>query len=227
MKLISWNVNGIRACVKKGFLEFVELENPDFLCIQETKLQPEQVEFENAGYHRFWNSAVKKGYSGTAIFAKEDPIAVTYDLGIEEHDQEGRLITLEYEKFFLVCCYTPNAQSDLKRIEYRMKWEEDLAKYLQGLKAQKSVIYCGDLNVAHEEIDLKNPKTNRFNPGFSDEERGKMTELLSSGFVDSFRHQHPDLTGAYSWWSYRAVRERRISVGGLTIFWCLRMWCLL
>lgn len=204
MKLISWNVNGLRACVTKGFLEFVEEYNPDFLCLQETKLQPEQVAFENPGYYRFWNSAVKKGYSGTAIFAKEEPISVFFGLGIEEHDQEGRLITLEYDNFYLVCCYTPNAQNFLKRLEYRMKWEEDLKEYLLKLEEKKPVIYCGDLNVAHEEIDLKNPKTNHKNPGFSNEEREKMTDLLGSGFIDSFRHLYPEEEDAYSWWSYRA-----------------------
>lgn len=211
MNFISWNVNGLRACVKKGFLEFVEEYSPDFLCLQETKLQPEQVEFENAGYFRFWNSAVKKGYSGTAIFAKEEPISVNFGLGIEEHDQEGRLITLEYEAFYLVCCYTPNAQNELKRLDYRLDWEESLKDYLKKLEETKPVIYCGDLNVSHKEIDLKNPKNNRKNPGFSDEEREKMTELLDSGFIDSFRHLYPDLEGAYSWWSYRAnAREKNI-----------------
>lgn len=211
MYLISWNVNGLRACVKKGFIEFLEKENPDFICIQETKLQPDQVEFENPGYYRFWNSAVKKGYSGTAIFAKKEPLSVTFDLGIEEHDQEGRLITLEYEQFYLVCCYTPNAQSELKRLDYRMDWEDSLRAYLLKLDAQKPVIYCGDLNVAHQEIDLKNPKTNRKNPGFSDDEREKMTELLSAGFTDSFRHLYPEKEDAYSWWSYRAgAREKNI-----------------
>lgn len=204
MNFISWNVNGLRACVKKGFLEFLEKEQPDFLCLQETKMQAEQADFtlpEN--YHIYWNSAVKKGYSGTAILCKEEPISVAYDLGQEEHDQEGRLITLEYPKFYLVCCYTPNSQNELKRLDYRMTWEDALRDYLIALDQKKPVIYCGDLNVAHEEIDLKNPKTNHKNAGFSDEERGKMTELLSAGFVDSFRHLYPEKTGAYSWWSYR------------------------
>ncbi len=203
MKLISWNVNGLRACVGKGFADFVAAADPDMLCLQETKLQAGQIDLDLPGYHQFWNYADKKGYSGTAIFTKAQPIAVTYGLGIDEHDHEGRVITAEYDDFYLVCCYTPNAQDGLKRLDYRMQWENDFRAYLCALDEKKPVILCGDLNVAHKEIDLKNPSSNRKNAGFSDEERGKMTELLGAGFVDSFRHFYPDLTGAYSWWSYR------------------------
>ncbi|MBQ3092129.1 MAG: exodeoxyribonuclease III [Clostridia bacterium] len=203
MKLISWNVNGLRACVGKGFTDFVAAADPDMLCLQETKLQAGQIDLDLPGYHQFWNYADKKGYSGTAIFTKAQPIAVTYGLGIDEHDHEGRVITAEYDDFYLVCCYTPNAQDGLKRLDYRMQWENDFRAYLCALDGKKPVILCGDLNVAHKEIDLKNPSSNRKNAGFSDEERGKMTELLGAGFVDSFRHFYPDLTGAYSWWSYR------------------------
>ena len=203
MKLISWNVNGLRACVGKGFTDFVAAAAPDMLCLQETKLQAGQIDLDLPGYHQFWNYADKKGYSGTAIFTKAEPIAVTYGLGIDEHDHEGRVITAEYEDFYLVCCYTPNAQDGLKRLDYRMQWENDFRAYLCALDEKKPVILCGDLNVAHQEIDLKNPSSNRKNAGFSDEERGKMTELLGAGFVDSFRHFYPELTGAYSWWSYR------------------------
>ena len=203
MKLISWNVNGLRACLKKGFEDRFRELDADFFCLQETKMQPGQAVVNAPGYHQFWNSAEKKGYSGTAVFAKQEPLQVTYGMGIDEHDHEGRLITLEYDAFYLVCCYTPNAQNGLVRIDYRMRWEDALRDYLLELDAVKPVIYCGDLNVAHEEIDLKNPKTNRGNAGFSDEERGKMTELLNSGFTDTFRWLYPDVTGIYSWWSYR------------------------
>ncbi len=203
MKLASWNVNGLRSCLTKGFLEYVRSEDPDVICLQETKLQPEQAVFDLPGYHRYFNSADKKGYSGTAILTKTEPLAVTYDFGDDVHRHEGRIITAEYPDFYLVCCYTPNAQDGLKRIDYRMLWEDDLRAYLQSLDAVKPVVYCGDLNVAHEEIDLKNPKSNRGNAGFSDEERGKMTELLAAGFTDTFRYLHPDMTGVYSWWSYR------------------------
>ena len=204
MKLISWNVNGLRACLGKGFLDFFNEQQPDFCCLQETKMQQGQAEVElGEGYRQFWNSAEKKGYSGTAIFTPHAPISVAYGMDIDKHDHEGRLITLEYEQFYLVCCYTPNAQDGLARLPYRMEWEDDLREYLMSLDKVKPVIYCGDLNVAHEEIDLKNPKTNRKNAGFSDEEREKMTILLSSGFTDTFRYLYPDLTGAYSWWSYR------------------------
>ena len=202
MKLISWNVNGLRACLNKGFLDFFQREAPDVLCLQETKLQPHQIELDLPGYHQYWNSAEKKGYSGTAIFTKTEPLAITYGIGIPEHDTEGRVITAEYEDFYLVCCYTPNAQRGLTRLDYRMVWEDAFRAYLKELDGKKPVILCGDLNVAHQEIDLKNFKTNRGNAGFTDEERGKMTELLDAGFVDSFRSLYPDVTGAYSWWSY-------------------------
>ena len=204
MKFISWNVNGLRACMGKGFLDFFKDQSPDFCCLQETKMQQGQAEVDlGEGYQQFWNSAEKKGYSGTAVFTPHPPISVAYGMDIDKHDHEGRLITLEYEQFYLVCCYTPNAQDGLARLPYRMEWEDDLREYLMSLDKVKPVIYCGDLNVAHQEIDLKNPKTNRKNAGFSDEEREKMTTLLSSGFTDTFRHLYPDLTGAYSWWSYR------------------------
>lgn len=201
MKLISWNVNGLRACAKKGFFEFLAQEAPDMMCLQETKLQPEQAPAIE-GYYEYWNSAEKKGYSGTAIFSKEEPVAVTYGLGIEEHDHEGRVITAEYPEFYLVTVYVPNSQDALKRLAYRMTWEDAFRAYVMELDQKKPVIICGDLNVAHQEIDLKNPKTNRCNPGFSDEEREKMTALLGAGFVDTFRHFYPELEGAYSWWSY-------------------------
>lgn len=203
MKLVSWNVNGLRACLGKGFLDYVKDENPDIVCLQETKLQPEQAVFELDGYHRFFHSADKKGYSGTAILTKEEPLSVTYDFGEDIHRHEGRIITAEYPDFYLVCCYTPNSQDGLKRLPYRMQWEDDLRGYLKELDAVKPVVYCGDLNVAHKEIDLKNPKSNRMNPGFSDQEREKMSVLLTSGFTDSFRYLHPDEANIYSWWSYR------------------------
>ena len=203
MKLVSWNVNGLRACLGKGFLDYIAAENPDIVCLQETKLQPEQAVFELDGYHRFFHSADKKGYSGTAVLTKEEPLSVTYDFGDDIHRHEGRIITAEYADFYLVCCYTPNSQDGLKRLDYRMQWEDDLRAYLKELDAKKPVVYCGDLTVAHTEIDLKNPKSNRQNPGFSDEERAKMTQLLDQGFVDSFRALYPDAEGAYSWWSYR------------------------
>lgn len=202
MKLISWNVNGLRAVMNKGFKEFFESIDADAICLQETKLQEGQIEFAPEGYYTYWNSAVKKGYSGTVIFTKAKPINVTYGIGIEEHDQEGRVITAEYESFYLVDCYTPNSQRELTRLDYRMKWEDDFRKYLEELNQKKPVILCGDLNVAHNEIDLKNPKTNRHNAGFTDEERNKMTELLGAGFTDSFRYLYPDKTDIYSWWSY-------------------------
>lgn len=203
MKLISWNVNGLRACVDKGFLDFFQAVDADIFCVQETKMQPGQLTLELQGYHQYWNSAEKKGYSGTAVFCKEEPLAVSYGLGLEEHDREGRVITLEFEAFYLVNVYTPNAQDKLARLDYRLAWEDAFRVYLLALDAQKPVIICGDLNVAHEEIDLKNPKTNRGNAGFSDEERGKLTELLQAGFVDTFRYFYPEVTGIYSWWSYR------------------------
>ena len=203
MRFLSWNVNGLRACVKKGFEDVFHTQNADFFCLQETKLQPGQIELDLPGYEQFWCSAEKKGYSGTAIFARRKPLSVRYNLGIPEHDTEGRVITLEYETFWLVTVYTPNAQDGLKRIDYRMAWEDAFRAHLKALDETKPVIVCGDMNVAHEEIDLKNPKSNRGNAGFSDEERGKFTELLASGFTDTFRRLYPDLTGAYSWWSYR------------------------
>ncbi len=203
MKLVSWNVNGLRACLGKGFLDFCAASKADVICLQETKMRPEQADFDLPGYHRYWNSADKAGYSGTAVFTKDEPLAVTYDFGDDVHRHEGRIITAEYPGFYLVCCYTPNSQDQLKRLDYRMQWEDDLRAYLLELDAKKPVVYCGDLNVAHEEIDIKNPKTNRRNAGFTDEERGKMTELLAAGFVDTFRALYPDRTGAYSWWSYR------------------------
>lgn len=202
-KFISWNVNGIRACVQKGFLESFNNLDADIFCLQETKLQAGQIELDLPGYHQYWNYAEKKGYSGTAIFTKEEPISVFLGMDKAEHDTEGRLITLEFENFYFVGCYTPNAQDGLKRIDYRMKWEDDLREYLSSLSANKPVVYCGDLNVAHNEIDLKNPKSNRGNAGFSDEEREKFSQLLAAGFTDSFRHLYPDTEGAYSWWSYR------------------------
>lgn len=202
-KFISWNVNGIRACVQKGFLESFRDLDADIFCLQETKLQAGQIDLDLPGYHQYWNYAEKKGYSGTAVFTKEEPISVFLGMDKAEHDTEGRLITLEYENFYFVCCYTPNAQDGLKRIDYRMKWEDDLREYLSSLSASKPVVYCGDLNVAHNEIDLKNPKSNRGNAGFSDEEREKFSQLLAAGFTDSFRHLYPDVEGAYSWWSYR------------------------
>ena len=209
MKLISWNVNGIRACLTKGFSEFFDEIDADIFCIQETKCQQEQIELEFDGYTSYWNSAEKKGYSGTAIFTKHEPISVSYGMGIEKHDQEGRLITLEYEEYYLLTVYTPNSQNELARLDYRMEWEEDFRKYLNHLAQKKGVIVCGDMNVAHKEIDLKNPKTNRKNAGFTDEEREKMTELLDSGFVDSFRYFYPDVESVYSWWSYRfKAREK-------------------
>ena len=202
MKLISWNVNGLRACMGKGFLDFFREIDADVVCLQETKLQPHQIELELPGYTQFWNSAEKKGYSGTAIFTRAEPLNVTCGIGVPEHDGEGRVITAEYGDFFLVCCYTPNAQRGLTRLDYRMRWEEAFRAYLLELDRAKPVILCGDLNVAHQEIDLKNPKSNRGNAGFSDEERAQMTALLGSGFTDTFRALYPDRAGAYSWWSY-------------------------
>lgn len=203
MKLVSWNVNGLRACLGKGFLDFCAFADADVICLQETKMKPEQAAFDLPGYTRFWNSADKAGYSGTAIFTRREPLAVTYHFGADEHRHEGRVITAEFADFYLVCCYTPNSKDQLARLDYRMTWEDDLRAYLLELDGKKPVVYCGDLNVAHQEIDIKNPASNRRNPGFSDEERGKLTELLSAGFVDTFRALHPDLAGAYSWWSYR------------------------
>ena len=203
MRLVTWNVNGLRACLGKGFLDFFRAADADVLCLQETKLQPDQIQLELPGYALYWNSAEKKGYSGTAVFTRVPPLSVACGIGVEEHDHEGRVITAEFADFYLVCCYTPNAQEGLARIDYRMEWEDDFRDYLMELDRVKPVILCGDLNVAHEEIDLKNPKTNRGSAGFSDQERGKMTALLSSGFTDTFRALYPDKTGAYTWWSYR------------------------
>ncbi len=203
MKLISWNVNGLRACVGKGFLDFCALSDADVYCLQETKLQAGQLQLDLPGYHQYWNYADKKGYSGTAILTKSEPLSVINDFGDDLHRHEGRVITAEYPGFYLVCCYTPNAQDGLKRIDYRMQWEDDFRTYLCQLDQVKPVVLCGDLNVAHQEIDLKNPGPNRGNAGFSDQERGKMTELLGAGFIDTFRYFYPDKTGAYSWWSYR------------------------
>ncbi len=203
MKILSFNVNGLRACVTKGFLDFLKEEDPDIICLQEIKMLKEQANFDLSPYFCYWNSAEKKGYSGTAIFSKSEPLSIKYGIDIEEHSTEGRIITAEYENFYLVCVYTPNAKAELARIDYRMQFEDDLRDYLNKLKETKPVILCGDLNVAHNPIDLKNPKQNIGNPGYSYEERGKMTELLESGFVDTFRHFYPEKEGAYSWWSYR------------------------
>lgn len=203
MKLISWNVNGLRACVGKGFMDFFKEIDADMFCVQETKLQEGQIKLETEGYHQFWNYAEKKGYSGTAIFTKREPVSVSYGIGMDEHDKEGRVITLEFDSFYMVTVYTPNSQNELVRLDYRMKWEDDFRSYLKALDSRKPVIVCGDLNVAHKEIDLKNPATNRKNAGFTDEERNKFTELLESGFIDTYRYFYPDTTGVYSWWSYR------------------------
>ncbi len=210
MKLISWNVNGLRACVQKGFLDFFQEADADFFCVQETKLQEGQISLElPQGYHGYWNYAEKKGYSGTAIFTKHEPLSVAYGIGVEEHDREGRVITLEYDSYYFVTCYTPNSQNELARLSYRMEWEDSFLSYLDGLKDQKSVIFCGDLNVAHQEIDLKNPKTNRRNAGFTDEEREKFSIILKHGYIDTFRYFYPDAEQIYSWWSYRfKAREK-------------------
>lgn len=209
MKYVSWNVNGLRACVTKGFIESMLSLDADAICIQESKLQEGQIDLDLPGYHQYWNYAEKKGYSGTAIFTKQEPLSVAYGIGIEEHDHEGRVITLEFEDHFLITCYTPNSQNELKRLSYRMTWEDAFRNYLMELDKKKPVVLCGDLNVAHKEIDLKNPKTNRKNAGFTDEERDKMTTLLESGFTDTFRHFYPDAEGIYSWWSYRfKAREK-------------------
>lgn len=219
MKLISWNVNGIRACVQKGFLDFFKEVDADMFCIQESKVQGGQIELALEGYHQYWNYAEKKGYSGTAIFTKIEPMNVSYGIGIEEHDKEGRVITLEFEKFYLVTVYTPNSKSELERLDYRMVWEDEFRKHLKNLDENKSVIVCGDLNVAHKEIDLKNPKNNRRNAGFTDEERNKFTELLDSGFIDTFRNFYPDLEGTYSWWSYR-FKAREKNAGWRIDYFC-------
>lgn len=208
LKFVSWNVNGLRACMNKGFMDTFNDLDADVFCLQETKMQPHQLQLDLPGYYQYWNSADKKGYSGTAIFTKQKPISESYGLGIEEHDHEGRVITLEFEKYYMVCVYTPNSKRELERLDYRMVWEDDFRAYVIKLNEQKPVVICGDLNVAHTEIDLKNPKTNRRSAGFTDEERNKMTELLAAGFTDSFRFLYPDKTGIYSWWSYmRKARE--------------------
>lgn len=219
MKLISWNVNGIRACVGKNFMEFFNEVDADIFCLQETKLQENQIDLQLEGYHQYWNYAKKKGYSGTAIFTKKEPISVSYGIGIEEHDMEGRVITLEFDDFYMVTVYTPNSQNELKRLDYRMKWEDDFRNYLKELDNKKPVIMCGDLNVAHKEIDLKNPKTNRKNAGFTDEERNKFTEFLESGFIDTFRYFYPDAEGMYSWWSYR-FNARKNNAGWRIDYFC-------
>ena len=210
MKLISWNVNGLRACVQKGFLDYFKSANADIFCIQETKLQEGQIQLDDLeGYSQYWNYAEKKGYSGVAMFTKTQPISVSYGMGIDEYDTEGRLITAEFADFYIITCYTPNSQQELKRLDFRVKWENELRKYIAELEKMKPVILCGDLNVAHQEIDLKNPKTNRKNAGFTDEEREEMTKLLNQGYIDTFRYLHPDVTGEYSWWSYRfKAREK-------------------
>lgn len=212
IKLISWNVNGIRAAVGKGFLVFFHESDADIFCLQETKLSEGQLELDLPGYYDYWNYADKKGYSGTALFTKKKPLSVTYGIGVDEHDHEGRVITAEFAGFYMVTCYTPNAQHELTRLDYRMRWEEDFLAYIKKLDSRKPVIYCGDLNVAHEEIDLKNPKSNRGNPGFTDEERDKMTKVLAEGFTDTFRYLYPDRTDAYSWWSYR-MNARAKNIG--------------
>ena len=212
MKFISWNVNGIRACMGKGFMDFFNAIDADIFCLQETKMQEGQLELDLPGYFQYWNYAEKKGYSGTALFTKEEPLSVTYGLGIEEHDKEGRVITAEFADFYFITVYVPNSQDELKRLDYRMKWEDDFLQYVKKLEKKKPVIYCGDLNVAHKEIDLKNPKTNRHNAGFTDEERGKMTAALESGLIDTFRYFYPDMEQIYSWWSYR-FRSREKNAG--------------
>ncbi|MFA9465598.1 MAG: exodeoxyribonuclease III [Velocimicrobium sp.] len=219
MKLISWNVNGIRACVQKGFLDFFHQADADVFCLQETKLQEGQIDLELPGYHQYWNYAQKKGYSGTAIFSKQEPLGVTYGIGIKEHDTEGRVITLEFETFFMVTVYTPNSKNELQRLDYRMEWETDFLQYLRKLEETKPVIFCGDLNVAHKEIDLKNPKTNHKNAGFTDEERGKFTEVVEAGFIDTYRYFYPEQADSYSWWSYR-FRAREKNAGWRIDYFC-------
>ncbi len=220
MKLISWNVNGLRACVGKGFLDFVKEADADVFCIQESKLQAGQIDLPLEGYHQYWNYAEKKGYSGTALFTKTEPLSVTYGIGVEEHDHEGRVIAAEFEDFYVVTCYTPNSQEGLTRLDYRMTWEDAFLAYLKGLEQKKPVIFCGDLNVAHEEIDLKNPKSNRKNAGFTDQERGKFSTLLEAGFIDTFRYFYPDQEGIYSWWSYR-FKAREKNIGWRIDYFCV------
>ena len=220
MKLVSWNVNGLRACVQKGFQDIFREIDADIFCVQETKMQEGQLDLELDGYYQYWNYAVKKGYSGTAVFTKQEPIGVTYGIGIEEHDQEGRVITCEFEDFYFVTVYTPNSQNELKRLDYRMRWEDDFLAYLKALDEKKPVVVTGDMNVAHAEIDLKNPKSNRKNAGFTDEERGKFTELLDAGFIDTFRYFYPDQEGIYSWWSYR-FKAREKNAGWRIDYFCV------
>ena len=220
MKLISWNVNGLRACVQKGFLDIFKELNADMFCIQESKLQEGQISLELEGYHQYWNYTIKKGYSGTAIFTRREPMSVAYGIGIEEHDQEGRVITLEFAEFYLVTVYTPNSQSELARLDYRMQWEDAFLSYLKGLEEKKPIVFCGDLNVAHKEIDLKNPKTNQKNAGFTDEERGKFSTLLGQGFIDTYRYFYPDQEGIYSWWSYR-FQARKKNAGWRIDYFCV------
>ncbi len=220
MKLISWNVNGLRACVQKGFLDFFREIDADIFCIQESKLQEGQIELELDGYHQYWNYAEKKGYSGTAIFTKKEPLAVAYGIGVEEHDHEGRVITLKFADFYMVTVYTPNSQDGLARLDYRMKWEDAFLAYLKKLEEKKPVIFCGDLNVAHQEIDLKNPKTNHKNAGFTDEERAKFTQLVENGFIDTFRFFYPEAEGVYSWWSYR-MKARERNAGWRIDYFCV------
>ena len=220
MKFVSWNVNGIRACVKKGFEGFFKDIDADIFAIQETKCQPEQIELEAQGYEQFWNSAQRKGYSGVALFSKKKPLSVSFGMGIDEHDTEGRIITAEYEDFYFVTCYTPNSKNELLRLDYRMIWEDEFRKFLKKLDEKKPVVFCGDLNVAHKEIDLKNPDTNHRNAGFTDEERGKFTDLLAAGFTDSFRYLYPDKESAYSWWSYR-MRARERNAGWRIDYFCV------
>lgn len=220
MKLISWNVNGLRAIVKKGFLDiFTELD-ADFFCLQETKLQEGQIDLDIPGYYSFWDYAEKKGYSGTAIFTKHEPLSAAYGIGVPEHDTEGRVVTLEYDNYYVVTCYTPNSQSELKRLDYRMRWENDFLDYLKKLDEQKPVILCGDLNVAHKDIDLKNPQRNRGNAGFSDEERAQFTTLLESGFIDTYRYFYPDKEGSYTWWNYR-FNARKNNAGWRIDYFCV------
>lgn len=220
IKMVSWNVNGLRACVGKGFLDFFKEIDADIFCLQETKLQEGQIGLELPGYHQYWNYAEKKGYSGTAMFTKEEPVSVTYGIGIEEHDREGRVITAEFPEYYVITCYTPNSQNELARLDYRMEWEDAWRSYLKGLEEKKPVIFCGDLNVAHTEIDLKNPKTNRNNAGFTDQERNKFTELLNAGFVDTYRYFYPEQEGAYSWWSYR-FKAREKNAGWRIDYFCV------
>ena len=220
MKLISWNVNGLRACVQKGFLDIFKELDADMFCIQESKLQEGQISLELEGYYQYWNYAIKKGYSGTAIFTRREPMSVAYGIGIEEHDQEGRVITLEFAEFYLVTVYTPNSQSELARLDYRMRLEDAFLSYLKGLEEKKPIVFCGDLNVAHKEIDLKNPKTNRKNAGFTDEERGKFSTLLGQGFIDTYRYFYPDQEGIYSWWSYR-FQARKKNAGWRIDYFCV------